>query len=107
MSTIPNFRESRYLNNAIAIREALKDYVNSETVSIGNGIMFGGHKKTRKFKKRYLCELLHNFETISLVTKTKKCLKMRASFRASSFQHVISPTTIFLSKVNFKRTRTM
>ena len=71
MSTIPNFRESRYLNNAIAIREALKDYVNSESRSIGNGIMFGRHKKTRKFKKRYLCKLLHNFKPLVWLQKLK------------------------------------
>ena len=34
MSSIPNVRGSRYSNNAIAMREALKDYVNSETGSI-------------------------------------------------------------------------
>ena len=34
ISSIPNVRGSRYSNNAIAMHEALKDYVNSETASI-------------------------------------------------------------------------
>ena len=33
MSSIPNVRGLRYSNNAIASREALKDYVNSEIES--------------------------------------------------------------------------
>ena len=43
------------------MREVLKHNVNSETGRLnGNGIMCGGHKKTRKFKKRDLCDLLRN-----------------------------------------------
>ena len=34
ISSIPNVRGSRYSNNAIAMHEALKDYINSETGSI-------------------------------------------------------------------------
>ena len=37
------------------MREVLKHNVNSETGRLnGNGIMCGGHKKTRKFKKRHV-----------------------------------------------------
>ena len=46
----------------------------------GNGIMCGGHKKTRKFKTRHLCDLLPNFKIISLAKKPKKYLKGRANF---------------------------
>ena len=63
-------------------------------------------KKTKKFKKRHLWDLLRNFKTIVLVRKPKKCLKRRAHFRVASCQPVISPTSICLFKVNFKRTRT-
>ena len=41
----------------------------------GNGIMCGGHKKTR-----HLCDLLRNFKIISLAKKPKKYLKGRANF---------------------------
>ena len=34
ISSIPNVRGSRYSNNTIAMREALKDYVNSESGSV-------------------------------------------------------------------------
>ena len=34
MSSIPNVHGSQYSSNAIAMREALKNYVNSETESI-------------------------------------------------------------------------
>ena len=43
---------------------------------------------------------------ISLVRKPKKCLKRRANFRVASFQPVISPTSICLFKVNFRKIRT-
>ena len=35
-----------------------------------NEIMCRGHKKTRKFKTRHLCSLLHNFKIISHVRKS-------------------------------------
>ena len=73
----------------------------------GNGIMCRGHKKTRKLKTRHLCDLLHNFTTISLIRKPKKYLKRIANFyKVANCQPVITPTSIWLLKVNFKRTRT-
>ena len=63
-------------------------------------------KKTKKFKKIRLWDLLRNFKTTVLVRNPKKCLKRRANFRVASCQPVISPTSICLFKVNFKRTRT-
>ena len=34
MGTVPNLRGSRYRDSAIAVREALKNYVNSEAGSV-------------------------------------------------------------------------
>ena len=69
--------------------------------------MCRGHKKTRKLKTRHLCDLLHNFTIISLIRKPKKYLKRIANFyKVANYQPVITPTSIWLLKVNFKRTRT-
>ena len=64
MSSIPNVCGSQYLNNAIVMREALKDYALIVKLAVfsGNEIMCGGHeKKPRRFKTRHLCDLLSNF----------------------------------------------
>ena len=45
MRFIPNVRGSRYSNNAIAMREALKDYLMVKLEVLGgNRIMCGGHR---------------------------------------------------------------
>ena len=55
MRFIPNVRGSRYSNNAIAMREALKDYVNGK---IGSAEWQQNHvrrtQKLRKLKTRHL-----------------------------------------------------
>ena len=110
MSSIPNVCGSQYLNNAFVMHEALKDYALIVKLAVfsGNEIMCGGHeKKPRRFKTRHLCDLLRNFKTITLIRKPKKYLKMRANFsKVASCQPVITPTSICLFKVKFKRTRT-
>ena len=60
-----------------------------------------------EFKTRHLCFLLRNFKIISLVRKPKKYLKRRANFsKVASYQHAITPTSIYCFKFNYKRTRT-
>ena len=72
----------------------------------GNKIMCKRHKKIRKSKKRNLCDFSHSFKTIGLIRKPKKRPKRRANFsNVASCQPVITPTSICMFKVNFKRTR--